>query len=174
MRNATIITLTVCLCMFSAHVTSAQQMPAPRPERTLAEEAQRLMEVTGALKLARQMASMTANQMLKATQAANPQIPARAGAIITEITNAEFDQAFAPGGEMAAGIAEVYARHFTVDELREMIAFYESPIGRKVTESLPVVAQESMQVGMGWALKRMPEVQRKIQERLKAEGLIKY
>lgn len=74
---------------------------------------------------------------------------------------------------MALGIAAVYARHFTVGELREMIAFYESPIGRKVTESLPAVGQESMQVGMGWAMKRMPEVQRKIQERLKAEGLLK-
>jgi hypothetical protein len=66
-----------------------------------------------------------------------------------------------------------HARHFTVDELRAMIAFYESTIGRMVTQSLPVVAQESMQVGTGWAMNRMPEVQRKIQERLKAEAIIK-
>lgn len=172
MRTATIITF-ACCCVLSPGLARGQQAAAVPPDRALAEEAQRLMDVTGALKMARQMASMTANEMLKATQAANPQIPARAGAIITEITNAEFDQAFAPGGEMALGIAAVYARHFTVGELREMIAFYESPIGRKVTESLPAVGQESMQVGMGWAMKRMPEVQRKIQERLKAEGLLK-
>lgn len=172
MRNATIITL-ACLCVLSPGLARAQQAPAAPPDRALAEEAQRLMDVTGALKMGRQMASMAANEMLKAMQAANPEIPARAGAIVTEITNAEFDQAFAPGGEIAQGIAEVYARHFTVDELRAMIAFYESPIGRKVTESLPAVAQESMQVGTGWAMKRMPEVQRKIQERLKAEAIIK-
>ena len=41
------------------------------------------------------------------------------------------------------GIAAVYARNFTVDELRQLTAFYRGPVGQKYLEKMPVIAQES-------------------------------
>jgi hypothetical protein len=52
------------------------------------------------------------------------------------------------------------------------IAFYESPLGNKVVESLPAVAQESIALGSQWASTRMPEVMQDIQTRRLAEGVI--
>jgi uncharacterized protein len=40
--------------------------------------------------------------------------------------------------------AVIYARNFSVDELRELTAFYRAPLGQKVLQKLPTVMQESM------------------------------
>jgi hypothetical protein len=42
----------------------------------------------------------------------------------------------------------IYARHFSDDELRELIAFYRSPVGRKSLEALPRAMTEiTLEVG---------------------------
>jgi hypothetical protein len=38
----------------------------------------------------------------------------------------------------------IYARHFSADELRELLAFYRSPIGAKALRVLPQITAESM------------------------------
>jgi len=37
----------------------------------------------------------------------------------------------------------VYDKHFSADELRDLVAFYKSPTGRKVMEVTPVMLSES-------------------------------
>jgi hypothetical protein len=48
---------------------------------------------------------------------------------------------------MVNAAAAVYANNFTVDELREMEAFYGRPAGKKLLEKSQVIAQQSTQVG---------------------------
>ena len=48
--------------------------------------------------------------------------------------------------QMMAGIAEIWARHYTVDDLRSLRAFYETPVGRKSLALTPVLAQETAQM----------------------------
>ena len=38
----------------------------------------------------------------------------------------------------------VYEKHFTVAELKEVIAFYESPVGKKFVKQTPALMQESV------------------------------
>lgn len=47
-------------------------------------------------------------------------------------------------------IAIIYDKHFTEDELKEIIAFYESPIGKKMVKEMPELMKESMEVGRIW------------------------
>jgi len=42
----------------------------------------------------------------------------------------------------------IYARHFTVAELRELLAFYRTPVGAKSLRVLPQIMGESMTVVM--------------------------
>jgi hypothetical protein len=49
----------------------------------------------------------------------------------------------------------IYARHFTASELREMIAFYQTPVGKKAIAVLPQVMTEVMAVIMP----KLPKVQ---------------
>lgn len=48
--------------------------------------------------------------------------------------------------QMMAGIAEIWARHYTVEDLRGLRAFYETPVGRKSLALTPVLAQETAQM----------------------------
>ena len=49
--------------------------------------------------------------------------------------------------EMMAEMAPLYARHFTTDEIRQMAAFYRSPLGAKILTTMPAVMGESMALG---------------------------
>lgn len=40
----------------------------------------------------------------------------------------------------------IYARHFTASELKQMIAFYKSPVGRKTLTELPLLFAEIMPI----------------------------
>jgi uncharacterized protein len=44
-------------------------------------------------------------------------------------------------------VTQIYARNFTVDELRHIQAFYRSPTGQKLLDRTPAIAQESMALG---------------------------
>ena len=48
---------------------------------------------------------------------------------------------------MVDGIAAVYAANFSLDELRELDAFYRRPTGQKFLEKWPVITQQSVQIG---------------------------
>src|SRR5262249_13525167 len=43
---------------------------------------------------------------------------------------------------------ELYDKYFTNDEIKGLIEFYESPVGKKAIEVLPAITQEAMQRGM--------------------------
>lgn len=44
-------------------------------------------------------------------------------------------------------IARLYSEYFSIDELQELIAFYKTPIGQKLVETNPVIANRSQQIG---------------------------
>jgi len=72
----------------------------------------------------------------------------------------------------AEGIVEliipIYSRHFTHEEILDIIAFYETPTGRKMTEKLPLITQESMMAGQQWGM----EIGERIQKKLIRDGYL--
>lgn len=61
--------------------------------------------------------------------------------------------------------APIYQQHMTLDELKKVVAFYESPAGRKLGETAAAVATESMpmiqQLSMEMVQEMMPVVSKK-------------
>jgi len=49
--------------------------------------------------------------------------------------------------EIIDEVAALYARTFTAEELREVVAFYRGPTGQKFVQRLPLITQESMIIG---------------------------
>ena len=45
----------------------------------------------------------------------------------------------------------IYKKHFTKEEVKAIVAFYESPIGKKLASQTPLISVESMQVSQNWA-----------------------
>ncbi|VXB25161.1 DUF2059 domain-containing protein [Massilia sp. 9I] len=49
--------------------------------------------------------------------------------------------------EMIAEMVPLYANNYTVDEIKTLTAFYQSPVGRKMMTLMPKLAGESMAIG---------------------------
>ena len=49
--------------------------------------------------------------------------------------------------EMMAEIGPLYARHYTLAEIKELTAFYRTPLGQKMLALSPRLAAESMAIG---------------------------
>lgn len=66
---------------------------------------------------------------------------------------------------MGERLARVYAQTFTEQELRELAAFYRTPIGRKVARVTPSLMQRGADIGAAVAQEHMAELETMIQAR---------
>jgi uncharacterized protein len=57
--------------------------------------------------------------------------------------------------KVMADAPALYARHFTAQELRELLAFYHTPIGIKALRTMPQITAESLKLVMA----RLPQLQ---------------
>jgi hypothetical protein len=73
-------------------------------------------------------------------------------------------------GQILDTIANVYARNFTADEMRQLTAFYRTPTGQKLLEKTPLVAQQSMEAGNKIGVQIMQDLQAKITDELRKRG----
>lgn len=65
--------------------------------------------------------------------------------------------------EMMAETAKLYARHFTAPELRQIAAFYKTPVGAKMVAAMPQLSADSMQMGQRIVMPRIAAIMQKAQ-----------
>lgn len=56
-------------------------------------------------------------------------------------------------------LVPVYQKHFSLEDINQLIAFYETPIGKKLATETPLITGESMQVSQQWGMALMKEIQ---------------
>lgn len=49
-------------------------------------------------------------------------------------------------------MADMYMSEFTHEDVKEMIKFYESPVGKKLNEKSAILFEKGQQVGQEWAM----------------------
>lgn len=55
--------------------------------------------------------------------------------------------------ELVLMLAPIYQKHLTESDLNDIIAFYQTPTGKKYALHTPLIMQESMVVGQEWGTK---------------------
>ena len=133
----------------------------------------KLMEVTGSGKLATQMGTLIGEQILESFKEANPDVPPRAYDVGKEVLIGALVDALQRPDGLLAQMVPVYAKHFNHDDVRGLLAFYDSPLGRKTIEKMPFLMQEAASIGMAWGRDETPQLEKVLLERLRAEGLLK-
>ncbi len=73
--------------------------------------------------------------------------------------------------ELGNEIANIYARDFTIDELHQLAAFYDSPLGQKVIETLPGLTMEMSAAGHDWAARVARQAIQEHQQALREKGI---
>lgn len=121
---------------FAASV-HAQTPSAPPPEAMAA--AKDLAALMGGDTVAQMSAALTAQIWPNIEQQLGPKVDA---ATLAELRG-QFEASLSNfSKEVMADSPAVYARHFTVEELRAMLAFYKSPVGQKALHTMPTVMTE--------------------------------
>lgn len=130
--------------------------------------ARRLMELTHADDLIRQLEPQAINPLLASLKQMNP------GREQEIQTLAESDLLPAITKSTAAlmpRLVAIYASHYSEDDLRAIIAFYQTPAGQRLIASLPAITQESAAAGQEWGKQTLVSVFQGFVESCRAKGL---
>ncbi|MBI1397277.1 MAG: DUF2059 domain-containing protein [Betaproteobacteria bacterium] len=162
-----IATALVVLCAATA------TLPARADDLTAAKKADilKLMEITGALRIGDAMSQSIVAQITQNLKARQPPLPQKAYEIVAdEVPKVISEELTAKGGYIDQ-ITPVYHRHMTDDEIKGLIAFYSTPLGKKAVSVMPMIAQEGMAVAKGWARTIGPKLDQRLKASFKQAGI---
>jgi hypothetical protein len=148
---------------------AARKGPAVDP--AIRADIEKLMVVTGQAEMGVQMATTISNAFLNGFKQTQKVVPPRLIEVVREVVNAELAKAFS-GPEIKDKQIALYAKYFTHTEVKSLIAFYESELGRKTVANMPDLMREGSAIGEQWAKGAMPGIIQVLEARLKSEGLI--
>jgi hypothetical protein len=78
---------------------------------------------------------------------------------------------FAPRrSELVAEVAKLYAARFTEQELKELLAFYKTALGKKLIAQEPQVLDETVRFSQVWAARTSDEILRRFRAEMKKRG----
>ncbi len=164
LRN--VIALVLLLAILSAHAQDPGQVSPETRQRI-----ERLIEVTGALNVAKIMSAAVTQEMTNAVKRVRPDIPPEALDIVAEEVTSVISEEMVAKGGFIDRIVPVYAKYFTNDDLDAMIEFYETPVGRKTISVMPQVTKEAIQIGQSWGQSLGPTIVERVRMRLKEGGI---
>ncbi|MDE1146689.1 MAG: DUF2059 domain-containing protein [Azospirillaceae bacterium] len=105
------------------------------------ELARTLVEKTNAVGLVQQLLPTMVQPLAARIKAANPGREAEVQGLVDKELVPGFKQALDPIFEK---IIQLYAEHFTEGELQAILAFYETPAGRKLRSEMPSLVQQTI------------------------------
>lgn len=130
-----------------------------------------LMEITGSMKLGEQVGNAVSTQIVESMRAQQPDTPQRTLDIVLEVTRKHMNK-FMSDPATLDGLIDIYARHFTQEEIQAVVAFYKTPAGAKLAAETPALTTESMQFTQGRMATIVPAMQQELIQRLQAENLV--
>ena len=161
-RAARPAAIAVALVVASSAAHAQQHQPSP----TSLLVAKQLVTVTGATALFNPLIAGVVEQAKNLYLQQNPALAKDLNEIADKMRK-DLQPRFA---ELTNEIAKLYATHFTEQELKDILAFYKSPAGKKMLAQQPAVVEGSMKFAQNWANKLSEQVVAKMREDLKKKG----
>jgi hypothetical protein len=150
---------------------AAAARKASTVDPALRADIEKLMTITGQSQLGVQMANQISDAFLNGFKQTQNVVPPRVIEIVREVIGAEFTRGFDAQDFKDKQIA-LYAKYFTQTDVKGLIAFYETDLGRKTIANMPGLMREGGEIGQQWAQGAMPQILKVLESRLKAEGLL--
>lgn len=152
---ATIRILPIAMLSCLLHL-GAQDAPAPSSHQQAAHEFYRL--IGGA-----NTAEAGADAMLSAMTSSNPQL-----AEYKDVIRKWYHKVFATT-TFEKEVALLYTQFFTEQEIRELMAFYRTPVGQKALKTLPEIMKQAAMIGAKHAEANTEELRAMLTEAMKAK-----
>jgi uncharacterized protein len=145
---------------------AAAQAPAAKPSPTALLLAKQIVELKGV----KQMMDPVAVGVVEKVKSVIMQQNFMWQKDINEVTvqmHKEFDTR---SGELVDSAARAYASHFTEPELKQILAFYQSPVGQKMIVEEPKAIEDSMRDASTWADDLSVDVMNRMRAEMKKRG----
>jgi uncharacterized protein len=165
MRHKFWLRATLALALASSAPTWAQQRAPIDPERLAV--AQELLEVTGTAKSFAILLNGMREPLRQMALRANPGKETE----VSRVLDLVFERMRERTKEVLDLIVPLYAERFSVAELKEVTAFYQSPTGAKFIAAQPEILQQSMALGQAWGRRIGEEAQGELNRELQSRGL---
>jgi uncharacterized protein len=141
-RMKCLISLAVVVVALSSPVVRADDVS----HRAAAESLLNLMDM-------QQIMTQSIDSMLDAQVKQNPMI-----APYQQIMKTFFTK-YMSWDSMKADMVKLYAAEFTEPELKELAAFYQTPIGKKTIQKMPLLLAKGAELGQRRVQEHLPELQ---------------
>lgn len=170
MRTRLLLALALALSLIipasPAHAGSPEELTAEKRADIVA-----LMRQSGSEGLALSLSAGLARQITTAVKTARPDVPGRVLDIVErELVRMLAEKMGGPQGLMAR-MVPAYAEAFSHEEVRQLLAFYQSPLGRKAVSTVPRLMAQGQRIGQEMARELQPELRERLSEALKREGI---
>lgn len=158
------------LCLGLPALCAAQARPVTHTNAAGAlsakhQDTEKLMELVGTRQILRDIFDQDIDAQIAAMRHARPDVPGQ----FWQDFSLEFKRQASPD-ELMKAILPIYDKHFTHQEIRQLIAFYESPLGRKISTTLPEIQRESVEAGRSWGEQLGDRMHAELKQRLTEKG----
>ena len=137
-----------------------------KPSAAAMTDARQLIKVTGAATLFNPLIAGVVEQAKLLFLQQNPDLAKDLNEVAAKLRTE-----YAPRlSELTTHVATLYARRFTEPELKQLLTFYQSPVGKKLVDLQPQIVDSSMKYAQDWANKLSDQVIDKMREEMKKRG----
>jgi uncharacterized protein len=148
---------------------SASAEEAASPEKIA--DTRKLMDVTGALQFGQMLSQTIVMQFSKALKAQRPDLPPEAYTILSEEVGKVVSEEMVRKGGYVDQVIPLYGKYLTHDEIKGLLQFYGTPLGKKLVSVLPPLTRESMMTGQKWAQSLGPKLDARLKARFEQKGI---
>jgi uncharacterized protein len=139
---------------------------AQQPSATAMATAKELITVKGAIALYEPLVPGVIEQAKSVFLQSNPTL----GKDLNEVALKLRAEYAVRSAEVVNDVARLYATRFSEQELKDVLAFYKSPLGRKMMTEEPNILDQSMRNAQAWADRLSEEIFNKIRTEMKKRG----
>lgn len=143
--------LIVTLISVLALAPAVQADDNPPPSSAKTQDIKKLMALTGSEKLGQQVL----DGMFRQLKQALPNVPDKFWQQLRQQINVN---------EMLDQMAPIHDKYLTHEEIRGLIKFYESPVGKKLVAVMPKISEESTLAGQKWVMGVGEMIEKKLEE----------
>ena len=128
-----------------------------------------LLRLSGSDNITKELIPLISMQFVVGLRRANNNVSEGAEEAIRGAVGGYLD-APAQQAKLLDRLVPIYLNRFSEMEVRQLIAFYSTPVGRKWTATLPLINSEVAQAGQAWATEIMPGLKNAVFARLHDGG----
>ena len=134
------------------------------------DDIEKLLKISGAFDAMQSLMGDLGAQIASNLSRSKPDIPNRVLEKVENEINNTVQQEVRKNGGLTLRLIRIYHKYYTHNEIKEIIAFYKTPLGDKLAKNTIRITEESTLIGTSWAEKIQPVIIDRMLTVLQSEG----